>query len=64
MSKPEIIRSQRVWHSDASSDVEAAVRARGEVVRLSDFKPRRRERIYDPDKIWSGEHTAWDYTER
>ncbi|MGY3454322.1 hypothetical protein [Bradyrhizobium sp. USDA 4353] len=63
MSQPEIIRSRRVRPSDASSEVEAAVRAPGQVVRLSDFRPRRRERIYDPDKIWSGEHTARNYTE-
>lgn len=24
---------------------------------------KRRERIYDPDKVWSGEHTIMDYTE-
>lgn len=28
-----------------------------------DFRSRRRERIYDADKIWSGEHTMLDYTE-
>lgn len=28
-----------------------------------DFRSRRQERIYDADKIWSGEHTVLDYTE-
>lgn len=28
-----------------------------------DFRSRRQERIYDADKIWSGEHTTLDYTE-
>ncbi|MGJ4995477.1 hypothetical protein [Bradyrhizobium sp. HKCCYLR20261] len=63
MSNVEIIRSRRVGPSDASRDV-ASVRASAAVVRLADFRPKRRERIYDPDKIWSGEHTAQDYTER
>ncbi|CCD90695.1 conserved hypothetical protein [Bradyrhizobium sp. ORS 375] len=63
MSKPEIIRSRPLGSSDVASDVEAPVRATAAVVRLSDFRPQRRERIYDSDKIWSGEHTARDYTE-
>lgn len=33
------------------------------VVRGVDFRSRRRERVYDADKIWSGEHTMLDYTE-
>ncbi|WP_426423943.1 hypothetical protein [Bradyrhizobium genosp. A] len=33
------------------------------VIRGVDFRPRRRERIYDADKIWSGDHTMLDYTE-
>lgn len=28
-----------------------------------DFRSRRRERVYDADKVWSGEHTVLDYTE-
>ena len=35
----------------------------GVVVLGIDFKSKRRERIYDADKIWSGEHTMLDYTE-
>ena len=36
---------------------------RGVIVLGTDFKFRRRERVYDADKIWSGEHTILDYTE-
>lgn len=36
---------------------------RGVVVVGIDFRSRRRERVYDADKIWSGEHTILDYTE-
>ncbi len=35
----------------------------GVVVLGIDFRSRRRERIYDADKIWSGDHTVLDYTE-
>lgn len=35
----------------------------GEVIVGVDFKSKRRGRIYDADKIWSGEHTILDYTE-
>ncbi|WP_315785683.1 MULTISPECIES: hypothetical protein [unclassified Bradyrhizobium] len=65
MSQLEILRSRRVGLPDAPSDVQAQVqvRAPGEVVRLNDFRPKRAERIYDSDKIWSGEHTARDFTE-
>ena len=37
--------------------------AMGEIVLGVDFKSKRRERIYDADKVWSGEHTILDYTE-
>lgn len=33
------------------------------VIHGVDFRPKRRERIYDADKIWSGDHTMLDYTE-
>jgi len=29
----------------------------------TDFRSNRRERIYDADTVWSGEHTIRDYTE-
>lgn len=35
----------------------------GAVVLEIDFRSRWRERVYDSDKIWSGEHTILDYTE-
>lgn len=35
----------------------------GVIVRGIDFKSKRRERVYDADKIWSGEHTIADYSE-
>jgi hypothetical protein len=28
-----------------------------------DFRSKRRERVYDAEKVWSGEHTIRDYTE-
>jgi hypothetical protein len=28
-----------------------------------DFRAKRRERVYDADKVWSGEHSILDYTE-
>lgn len=35
----------------------------GVVVLGINFKSGRRERAYDADKVWSGEHTIRDYTE-
>lgn len=35
----------------------------GVVVLGIDFRSKRRERVYDADKIWSGDHTILDYTE-
>jgi hypothetical protein len=35
----------------------------GVVVLGTDFRSKRRERVYDADKVWSGEHTILDYTE-
>ncbi|MCA6119323.1 hypothetical protein J6524_31290 [Bradyrhizobium sp. WSM 1738] len=37
--------------------------AMGEVIFGIDFTSKRRERIYDADKVWSGEHTILDFTE-
>lgn len=39
------------------------VSATGVIVLGIDFRSKRRERIYDADKIWSGEHSILDYTE-
>jgi hypothetical protein len=38
-------------------------RALGRIVLRTDFRSKRRERVYDADKVWSGEHTIRDYTE-
>lgn len=35
----------------------------GMVILGTDFRPKRRERIYDADKVWSGEHAIHDYAE-
>jgi hypothetical protein len=37
--------------------------ATGTVVYGINFGSKRRERVYDADKVWSGEHTVLDYTE-
>lgn len=37
--------------------------ATGEIVLGINFKSKRRERVYDADKVWSGEQTILDYTE-
>jgi hypothetical protein len=38
-------------------------RVMGEIILGTNFRSKRRERIYDADKVWSGEHTILDYTE-
>jgi hypothetical protein len=38
-------------------------RAMGQIILGIDFRSKRRERIYDAEKVWSGEHTILDYTE-
>ncbi|MGJ5179916.1 hypothetical protein ACQR16_29425 [Bradyrhizobium oligotrophicum] len=63
MTQYESIRSLHTLRPDAPGDGRAQVRASGEVVRVVDFRSKRRERIYDPEKIWSGEHTMLDYVE-
>jgi hypothetical protein len=35
----------------------------GVVVLAIDFRSKRHERVYDADKVWSGEHTILDYAE-
>lgn len=37
--------------------------AGGVVVHGIDFGSKSRERVYNADKVWSGEHTILDYTE-
>jgi hypothetical protein len=38
-------------------------RAMGQIILGIDFRSKRRERVYDAEKVWSGEHTILDYTE-
>lgn len=59
-------RLQPAEDSSSPSDRERAVcqgSLSGGVVLRIDFRSRLPERIYDADKIWSGEHTLLDYTE-
>ncbi|MGY4303004.1 hypothetical protein ACVIJ6_000247 [Bradyrhizobium sp. USDA 4369] len=63
MSKSEIIRRPRFGSVGVASDGPRSPKGTGEVVRGIDFRSKRRERIYDPDKIWSGEHTMQDFIE-
>jgi hypothetical protein len=37
--------------------------AGGVVVHGIDFRSKSRERLYNADKVWSGEHTILEYTE-
>jgi ketopantoate hydroxymethyltransferase len=68
MTKLQIGRDSHLPVSILSefSHQEKAVReasATGEIVLGMNFKSKRRERVYDADKVWSGEHTIQDYTE-
>lgn len=38
-------------------------RVTGQIILGINFRSKRRERIYDADMVWSGEHTVLDYTE-
>jgi hypothetical protein len=38
-------------------------KASGLIVLGTNFRSKSRERVYDADKVWSGEHTIRDYTE-
>ena len=61
MTKPKIAEN-----SGAPIDLETTDREAltvGAVVLEIDFRSRRRERVYDADKVWSGEQTSRDYTE-
>lgn len=61
MSKPLIAKVPSLPVSRETTLCEALT---ADVVILGvDFRSRRQERIYDADKIWSGEHTVLDYTE-
>lgn len=61
MPKPQIAEDPRLPADRETTPCEALTA--GVVVLGIDFRWRRRERIYDSDKVWSGEHTILDYTE-
>lgn len=61
MTKPQVTENPSVPVKRAPMACDTLTA--GVVVLGTDFRSRRRERIYDADKIWSGEHTILDYTE-
>ena len=58
MTKPQVAEDPSVPGNRVCEPLTAGV-----VVLGIDFRSRRRERVYDVDKIWSGQHTILDYTE-
>jgi hypothetical protein len=59
MTKPQIAEDP-----DPPVNRETIVRkASGLIILGTDFRSKRRERVYDADKVWSGEHTIRDYAE-
>ncbi|WFU42164.1 hypothetical protein QA640_06705 [Bradyrhizobium sp. CB82] len=61
MTKPQVAENPSFLVNRAPVVGEALTA--GVVVLGIDFRSRRRERVYDADKIWSGEHSILDYTE-
>lgn len=61
MSKPRIAEDLILPDGRETTIGEASTTS--VVVLGIDFRSKRRERIYDADKIWSGQHTVMDYTE-
>jgi hypothetical protein len=61
MTKPQIAEDPGLPVNRETTACEALTL--GVVVRGIDFRFRRRERVYDADSVWSGEHTIRDYTE-
>lgn len=61
MTKPQVAEDPGLL-ADGEPTVCQAL-TRGAIVLGIQFKSRRRERVYDAEKIWSGEHTILDYTE-
>jgi len=59
-----MIKPQIAEDPDPPVNRETIVRkALGRIILGTDFRSKRRERVYDADKVWSGEHTIRDYTE-
>lgn len=63
MTKSQMGEDGALLVSDLSRCPGTGKTAVGEVILGVDFKSKRRGRIYDANKIWSGEHTILDYTE-
>ena len=61
MTKPQIAGDPVLSVNSETAACEALTM--GVVVVGMDFRSRRRERVYDADMVWSGEHTIRDYTE-
>jgi hypothetical protein len=61
MAKPQIAADPGLPVNRETTACEALTM--GTVVVGINFRSRRRERVYDADKVWSGEHTIRDYTE-
>ena len=61
MTKPQIVEEPGLPVNRETIACDALTM--GVVVLGIDFKSKRRERVYDADKVWSGEHTIQDYTE-
>lgn len=61
MTKPQIGEDPTLPAGRETTRCEAPTT--GVVVLGVDFRSRRRERVYDADKVWSGEHAILDYTE-
>jgi hypothetical protein len=61
MTKPQIAESRD--SADRPEPIACEALTRGIVVLGTDFRSKRRERVYDADKVWSGEHAIRDYTE-
>lgn len=61
MSKPQIAEAPNLPVGHETTRCEALTT--GVVIFGIDFRSNCRERIYDADKVWSGEHTIRDYTE-
>lgn len=63
MTKSQMGEDAVLRISGLSGSPGAGKRAMGEIILGINFRSKRRERIYDADKVWSGEHTILDYTE-
>jgi len=61
MNKPQIVEDPGLPCNRVTTACESLTP--GVVVLGMDFRSKRRERLYDADKVWSGEQTIGDYTE-